>query len=1003
VTTPLVVTVTLGETTLATRTVDLTPFARGELEIGSEAEPLAPVPFPVADDQEADKTGDDPDAANPGPANPLLATATVDVRIVASEPFVSAEDASRGRVATFAPLAIASLPARLLETNDANLVGDRSPFEFTVAVPLAGVPHAVIPGGVIVEVPAEEAEDDGGEPEPEPNPPTREIRWAPDAAVTRWLPAATVADLTRRIKGRGTLYPLEIARYCAADSGASDPAYANYAALAPASLDAWLEPGATACAGAARLVAPEFGHKSALPAPDESGAKAIAEELVPAGAIAWAEAEEAPTLAFALELDRPLLAPWKPPAPAEMRVADLLPRREPLGEIQAPEDAARAFRAEVLRAARSLSEEYAAMFTGDPERLRATRGGHAEGDDGARGGDEEENESESSRKAARRKALVFELNRSGKYHDLKERLREAARGIIKERFFQGGEGVQGKYNELYVHLVEEMHAALGDLGRAPGPEGSADSPPDPSPAYDVEKLARFKALADEYEINADWDVAEKWHQERLLLTRDVPEVWADLGAFLARREKWGKSEEAFKEALCLDERHVPSLLAMTALALRDEEFRRAEVYAQAVTAEADPGDAIAWAMLAVTYRKLREEELSAYGPKGRNPNEDPDESEDSRLTDATNCAFEARRLTTVARDAMVAEAEASGASAPDASTLEKALPLPAHVRLAAFFLDMHMPAEACAALDLGDFQTSASDHSMARTLCLARAAALEGAADASFGHLMDAIAVDATDPRPFELLGDSHKTEGRAKDAAEAYTHAMALSGGGTGGDDDDVSLMGTRSGASLKLFLDLGQSLLASDQTADARGAFSAACELAPCASAWLGVGACLYREGELEGAEAALAEANLLDPTNARVWGYLCVVALAGARAEEAASALRHAFKQGLGDPGLLAEIGGMMLAIGEWKNAEAALRRAVKRGAGVDARLDLGIATRERGDLDDAKIELKFAAATAREEGRVDALEKILEVLVATYDELGEDHMASQARRELEEVRG
>ena len=238
VTTPLVVTVTLGETTLATRTVDLTPFARGELEIGSDAEPLAPVPFPVADDQEADN----PDAANPLPANPLLATATVDVRIVASEPFVSAEDASRGRVATFAPLAIASLPARLLETNDANLVGDRSPFEFTVAVPLAGVPHAVIPGGVIVEVPAEEAEDDGGEPEPEPNPPTREIRWAPDAAVTRWLPAATVADLTRRIKGRGTLYPLEIARYCAADSGASDPAYANYAALAPASLDAWLGP-----------------------------------------------------------------------------------------------------------------------------------------------------------------------------------------------------------------------------------------------------------------------------------------------------------------------------------------------------------------------------------------------------------------------------------------------------------------------------------------------------------------------------------------------------------------------------------------------------------------------------------------------------------------------------------------------------------------------------------------------------------------------------------------
>jgi hypothetical protein len=29
-----------------------------------------------------------------------------------------------------------------------------------------------------------------------------------------------------------------------------------------------------------------------------------------------------------------------------------------------------------------------------------------------------------------------------------------------ERFHAGGEGVMGKYNEFYVHLVDEMHAAL---------------------------------------------------------------------------------------------------------------------------------------------------------------------------------------------------------------------------------------------------------------------------------------------------------------------------------------------------------------------------------------------------------------------------------------------------------------------------------------------------------------------------------------------------------------
>ena len=91
----------------------------------------------------------------------------------------------------------------------------------------------------------------------------------------------------------------------------------------------------------------------------------------------------------------------------------MLPRREPLGEIQAPEDAARAFRAEVLRAARSLSEEYAAMFTGAPAETDAEP-------DGA---------------ARRRKRLVFELNRSGKYHDMKERLKDAASKIVKSRFF----------------------------------------------------------------------------------------------------------------------------------------------------------------------------------------------------------------------------------------------------------------------------------------------------------------------------------------------------------------------------------------------------------------------------------------------------------------------------------------------------------------------------------------------------------------------------------------
>ena len=132
-------------------------------------------------------------------------------------------------------------------------------------------------------------------------------------------------------------------------------------------------------------------------------------------------------------------------------MADLLPHREPVEPHVPKDEAAERYRTEVLSAASTLSKEYAAMFTGEP--------GDAEGKD------------------ARRKALVFELNRSGKYHDLKERLKEAAQGIIKERFFQGGESAREKYNELYVHLVEEMHASLRTLGAAREPSRSPSSIP----------------------------------------------------------------------------------------------------------------------------------------------------------------------------------------------------------------------------------------------------------------------------------------------------------------------------------------------------------------------------------------------------------------------------------------------------------------------------------------------------------------------------------------------
>ena len=147
--------------------------------------------------------------------------------------------------------------------------------------------------------------------------------------------------------------------------------------------------------------------------------------------------------------------------------------------------------------------------------------------------------------------------------------------------------------------------------------------------------------------------------------------------------------------------------------------------------------------------------------------------------------------------------------------------------------------------------------------------------------------------------------QGRTADAEEAYTHAMAL----TGGED--------RPPASLKLFLRLGAALLAEGKLDDARGVYLAACEMCPRASTWLGAAVAMLRDGDLEGAEAALAEANILDASNPKVWGHLCVVALLAERVDEAEAALGSAFKTDLRDARLLAEIGRLFLERGRWRH--------------------------------------------------------------------------------------
>lgn len=67
----------------------------------------------------------------------------------------------------------------------------------------------------------------------------------------------------------------------------------------------------------------------------------------------------------------------------------------------------------------------------------------------------------------RKKEFLYEINKSGKYHILKERMKKTIVRIVKEHFGKTGH-VKGLhkderdrfYSELYVFLVKEMRSTV---------------------------------------------------------------------------------------------------------------------------------------------------------------------------------------------------------------------------------------------------------------------------------------------------------------------------------------------------------------------------------------------------------------------------------------------------------------------------------------------------------------------------------------------------------------
>ena len=173
-----------------------------------------------------------------------------------------------------------------------------------------------------------------------------------------------------------------------------------------------------------------------------------------------------------------------------------------------------------------------------------------------------------------------------------------------------------------------------------------------------------------------------------------------------------------------------------------------------------------------------------------------------------------------------------------------------------------------------------------------------GEFEAALETITSATKMDHKNPTIWAQMGQIYLKMGNYSEAKEALLRTVAFK------DEPDDPVI---------VYVRLAKLLADEEDWAGARSHYLLACEKCPTATSWLGVGISSLRMGELQEAEDALAEANLLDPKNPTVWAYLSLLCLQTNRKLEAEQSYKFATKLNLQDEPLMSEIRQVQQTVG------------------------------------------------------------------------------------------
>eukprot|EP01064_Diplonema_japonicum_P008115 TRINITY_DN15642_c0_g1_i1.p1 TRINITY_DN15642_c0_g1~~TRINITY_DN15642_c0_g1_i1.p1 ORF type:complete len:997 (+),score=289.63 TRINITY_DN15642_c0_g1_i1:52-2991(+) len=563
-----------------------------------------------------------------------------------------------------------------------------------------------------------------------------------------------------------------------------------------------------------------------------------------------------------------------------------------------------------------------------------------------------------------RKAFLHYLGSSGRSFAYKQKLKHCVVRIVKEKFAKKP-GVtklemEKFYNELYVYLLDQMHFSMNaTLART-----ELDAPPY-APEEGTDKWLR---LALEAEVVQEYEMAERYHQERLVHgpvadeTEEVPLAWIDYAKFCLRVRDTVKAEQAFKEAISIDISHVPSLLGYGLLLLSTDRPKEAEVFFQAAVDSALTSP-LPWACLCLYFEKMA---LST----GETPEI------------ANNHKKWAKYSRVQAVRALAGAAVTRAEEEPDVEAEAPPLTESLDMMLARYTLELHF--EKLTAHCLESEKQARGGTTELQHLDAMIQHQTKGYEEAR-RILREILEKDPNNHKALTLLGDVYADMGGVEVAEvgrdgvervclaavlgeEAYDKALRL---------DESKMEGT-------VLIRLGNIYCSLGRYQEACDAFMLGAKTWPCGTTWMGVGVAYYRLGNFADAEQAFNESNLLNNLNPKTWAYIALTCLkqCPGREEEADQAFHQGLQLGLADHAILMEIGVEHLRLSRLKLAQAALLKAKAARATPTVHLLLGLTYVQLRKPDEAKEEFIIARDTATEEGeRAKAIEEL--GVLATLD--------------------